>query len=141
MALPFSRPPEMGLSGPRMTGCAGASPSDLTAGPPSPAPPPATATGKLGPPATGLSSDASMTGAALLTRLLAGCCAALLLDAGGGLGCAGALACALVLARAVCVCAGDGEGCATGCVAGDVAGCAAGDEAGCDIFAMTVSSR
>src|SRR5437763_1446687 len=122
MALPFRMPPEMGLSGPRMTGCAGASPSDFTAGPPSP--PPANATGKPGPGATGLSSDASSTGAALLTRLLAGRCAPLLLlDAGEGLGSAGALACAFVLARAVCVCAGDGEGCATGCVAG----CAAGD--------------
>src|SRR5205085_6716154 len=131
-------PPETGLSGPRTTGWAGASPSDFTAGPPSFELLPATATGRLGPGAMPLSSEASTTGAALLTRLLAGCCAALLpdaplLDAGEGLGGAGALACAFVLARAVCVCAGDDEGCATGC--------AAGDEAGCDIFAITVSSR
>src|SRR5438105_2440624 len=128
-------PPEMGLSGPRMTGCAGASPSDFTAGPPSEALGPATATGRLGLGATPLSSDASKTGALPAARLAAGCGAGLPVGVGDGLGCAETLGCAFVLARAVCVCAGDA------CAAGDGAGCAAGRGAGCDIFAITVSSR
>src|SRR5947209_20553756 len=129
-------PPEMGLSGPRMKGCAGASPSVFTAGPPSEAGVPATATGRPGLGATPLSSDASTTGAAPLTRLLAGCGAGLT-AAADGLGCDGALACAFELAREACGCAG------LPCAAGDDAGCAAGCdiEAGCDIFAIIAPSR
>src|SRR5919206_3113094 len=105
-------PPEMGLSGPRVTGCAGASPSDFTAGPPSEAPGPATATGRLGPGAAPLSREASKTGEALLVCLAAGCGAGPPVGVGDGLGCAGEFGCvftpdcAFVLARAVCVCAG-----------------------------------
>src|ERR1041385_702314 len=132
-------PPEMGLSGPRTTGCAGASVSDFTAGPPPETLLSATATGRPAPGGAPLSSEASTTGAALFVRLLDACCAELLFDACcaaallpcEGFGCA--LACAFVPA-AGCGCAAVEEaGCVAGCAEGDAAGCVAG----CDIFAIT----
>src|SRR5215210_4193764 len=151
MALPFSTPPETGLSGPLRTGvaactggaAAGASPSDLTAGP--------SPSGTFTEEAAGalvimlLSSEASISGAAVLR---AG--ADFAASAVGGLGCAGVVL--LELLAGVC---GFETGC--GCVlaaavfgavvAGallEVAGLcvAAGAGApGCDIFARTFWSR
>src|SRR5256714_10259537 len=89
-ALPLSMPPEMGLSGPPLTGRAGASTSsDFTEGPPSAALvlEGTTDAGRLDAGTTLLSREATTTGvaAALLAGLLCDCDAGPL-AAGGGLG-------------------------------------------------------
>src|SRR5438105_9987700 len=96
-ALPLSMPPEMGLSGPLLTGRAGASlSSDFTEGPPSAAlgPEGTTDAGRLGTGTTLLSREATTTGVA--TAFVVGLlcpCDAWTTPAGEGLGCADALAC------------------------------------------------
>src|SRR5205085_2647292 len=108
-ALPFSMPPETGLSGPLLTGRAGASPSsDFTEGPPSAAlgPEATSDAGRLGAGTILLSREATTTGVA--TAFVVGLlcpCDAWTTPAGEGLGCADALACGFELAaRAVCCC-------------------------------------
>src|SRR2546423_6322903 len=137
-ALPLSMPPEMGLSGPLLTGRAGASPSSaFTEGPPPSAfvPEATNAAGRLGAGTTLLSREATATGivAALLAGLLCPCDAGTT-PAGEGLGCADALTCGFELAAcAGCCCwtvAGCDAACETDCVAGCwCAGCRGG--AGC----------
>src|SRR5215204_1384157 len=140
MALPFRMPPEMGLSGPLRKGTAGASPSDLTAGPPAAGAAfevVAAGAGTLSVGAAALSSEATSRLAAVLrcAAVLAEgcCCAAVFVAAGDGLGCAAA--------TPVCAFRAAGGGCAVfeaGAVAG---GAGVLEEAGCDIFAIIDSSR
>src|SRR5687768_763958 len=131
-------PPEMGRSGPLRRGMAGASESDLTAGPPAAGAALEVTAGTDSAGAEPFSSDAATIRGAAVLRAGApfgACCAAAAAGcAGEGFGCAGV------------GCAGVGCAFATFMLEGAAAlggGCEAAGwaAAGCDIFASIVSSR